>query len=396
MPIYGVTHKTDGTAILRRSVMTKIAIGLPPKDKNDHPKRLDHFIFQKKAQRGSGMSAEVVWEIDEEKTEHYGRNCREVEIILLDNNPDTVLRTEYAWWTATQKRCWGDGESATRRTQENPRGEEWHPCANDGCPDVEEEDRCRPSGDLYFLLADYPTLGTICKLHTSSYQSIRELYAALQDMRGVTGGRLMGLKVKLFVRPEKNAYLDRQGDRKSGTKHVLGLELAIDNVRQLPAPNAEASDAFEGVRQQLDGRVIEIDDPEGEQAPAVHAEFYPAADIKAAPSAADSGTVDGSTQEKRQEHPAEDAEKKKLTDRIEEAFADLRLTTAQRQGLLDQHRDDPQALMDRLTRAIERRKAEQAQPVNGAPSQAPSTTPKNGGARPATNGQRSRAETQRR
>ena len=85
MPIYGVTHKTDGTAILRRSVMTKIAIGLPPKDKNDHPKRLNHFIFQKKAQRGSGMSAEVVWEIDEEKTEHYGRSCREVEIILLDN-----------------------------------------------------------------------------------------------------------------------------------------------------------------------------------------------------------------------------------------------------------------------------------------------------------------------
>jgi hypothetical protein len=60
MPIYGVTHKTDGTAILRRSVMTKIAIGLPPKDKNDRPKHLDHFIFQKKAQRGSGMSAEVV------------------------------------------------------------------------------------------------------------------------------------------------------------------------------------------------------------------------------------------------------------------------------------------------------------------------------------------------
>jgi hypothetical protein len=391
MPIYGVTHKTDGTAILRRSVMTKIAIGLPPKDKNDHPKRLDHFIFQKKAQRGSGMSAEVVWEVDEEKTKHYGGNCREVEIILLDNNPDTVLRTEYAWWTASQKKCWGDGESATRRTPENPRGEEWHPCANDGCEDVEQDGRCRPSGDLYFLLADYPTLGTICKLHTSSYQSIRELYAALQDMRGVTGGRLMGLKVKLLVRPEKNAYVDHQGDRKSGTKHVLGLELAIDNVRQLPAPNAETSDAFEGVRQQLDGRVIEIDDPEEEQASAIQSEFYPASDIQAAPKA--NGDA---TSEKPKQELQEDTEKEKLLAQIEEAFADLRLTTARRQGLLDQHRDDPRGLLDRLTRELARRKAAQAQDENGAPNQTRPQTPKNSGGRPPANGQQSRPETSRR
>jgi Recombination directionality factor-like len=381
MPIYGLTHKNDGTAILRRSVTTKIAIGLPPKDKNDHPTRLDHFIFQKKGQRGSGMSAEVVWDIDEEKTAHYGKNCREAEIILLDNNPEAVFRTEYAWWTATQKRCWGDGEQAMRRTAQSPRGEEWGPCANEGCSDV-EEGRCHPSGDLYFLLADYPTLGTICKLHTSSYQSIRELHAALEDIRNVTGGRLMGLKLKLFVRPEKNAYLDREGNRKSGTKHVLGLELAIDNVRQLPAAAVEASDAFEGVRQQLEGRVIEVEDPEEERAPAVHAEFYPASHIKPA-----SATANGRPAEKDEAKLGD--KEKELRDRIEEAFADLRLTTAQRQGLLDQHRDDPQALLDRLTRAIEKRKAEQAQNGTGTDQQVAS---KNGSARSRVNGHPNRTQ----
>ena len=122
MPIIGLTHNSDGSAILRRSVTTKIAIGLPPKDKSDHPQSLDHFVFQRKGQRGSGISAEVLWEIDQEKTEHYGKGCREVEIILLDNAPDRVFRTEYAWWTATQKQCWGDGETATRRTPHDPRG----------------------------------------------------------------------------------------------------------------------------------------------------------------------------------------------------------------------------------------------------------------------------------
>lgn len=103
---------------------------------------------------------------------------------------------------------------------------------------------CHPSGDLYFLLTDYPTLGTVAKLHTSSYQSIRELHAALEDIRSATGGRLMGVRVKLFVRPEKNAYTDREGNRKSGTKHVLGRELVIDITRQLPSRTIEAANAF--------------------------------------------------------------------------------------------------------------------------------------------------------
>lgn len=377
MPIYGVTHTSDGEAILRRSVTTKIAIGLPPRDKNDHPTRLDHFIFQKKGQRGSGMSAEVIWEIDEEKTGHYGKNCREVGIILIDNNPDAIFRTEYAWWTATQKKCWGDGERAMRRTVQSPRGEEWGPCANDGCADV-EEGRCHPSGDLYFLLADYPTLGTICKLHTSSYQSIRELHAALSDIRSVTGGRLMGVKLKLFVRPEKNAYTDREGNRKSGTKHVLGLELAIDNVRQLPAT---AADAFEGVRQQLDGRVIEVEDPEEEQAPAVHAEFYPASSIKPAP---ETGNGNGAGKAEKEQAAA----KKELLDKIEEAFGDLRFTTAQRQGLLDQYREDLPALMAWLTNAIERRKAQGSLPEKETSGQSAPPTAHNSNSPGATNGQR--------
>jgi hypothetical protein len=190
------------------------------------------------------------------------------------------------------------------------------------------------------------------------------------------------LKLKLFVRPEKNAYIDRDGNRKSGTKHVLGLELAIDHVRQLPSP---AGDAFDHVRQQLEGRVIKVEDPEGEQAPAVHAEFYPASSIK--PSSA---TANGRPTEK-DEATLGDKEKE-LCDRIEEAFADLRLTTAQRQGLLDQHRDDPQALLDRLTRAIEKRKAEQAQNGTGTDQQVVSQVSKNGSARSPVNGQQRRTQ----
>lgn len=389
MPIIGLTHNSDGSAMLRRSVTTKIAIGLPPKDKSDHPQRLDHFIFQRKGQRGSGISAEVLWEIDQEKTEHYGKGCREVEIILLDNAPDRVFRTEYAWWTATQKQCWGDGETATRRTPHDPRGENWEPCANDDCLDLLEE-RCRPSGDLYFLLADYPTLGTICKLHTSSYQSIREIYAALEDIRNHTNGRLTGLRVKLFVRPEKNAYKDNQGNRKSGTKHVLGLELAANHVKQLANQALATSEASEVVDGQLAGHEIEIDDPEEEQASALKAEFYPAADIKPAPSPSASS---GDSNEKQDEGQRALFA---LKDRIESAFSELRLNTAQRVGLLDQYQNNLPALLERLTRAIEKRNTTLTGPTDASFSAVLPKTSPNGRSHAGGNAVAARTERSRR
>jgi hypothetical protein len=282
--------------MLRRSVTTKIAIGLPPKDKSDHPQRLDHFIFQRKGQRGSGMSAEVLWEIDQEKTEHYGRGCREVEIILLDNVPDRVFRTEYAWWTATQKECWGDGETATRRTPHNPRGENWEPCANDDCLDLLEE-RCRPSGDLYFL---------------------------------------------------------------------------------------------EAVGRQLAGHEIEIDDPEEEQASALKVEFYPAAEIKPAPSPAASSKSSKDNQDQGQRTLLA------LKERIESAFFELKLNTAQRVGLLDQYQNDLPALLERLTRAIEKRDTTQTGPTDASSSAAPAKANPNGRSHAGENAVVARTEHSRR
>lgn len=370
MPIVGLTHKSDGTALLRRSVTTKLAIGLPPVDASDHPQQLDHFIFQRKSQRGSGMSAEVIWEIDQDKTDHFGKTCREVGIILLDDDPDVVFRTEYAWWTKTQKLCWGDGETATRRTPGSPRGERWDPCANEGCLDLEEE-HCRPSGDLYFLLADYPTLGTICKLHTSSYQSIREIYAALETIRNVTGGRLKGLRIRLFVRAEKNTYTDKKrNSRMSGTKHVLGLELITSEVKQLQGQTIEAVDAFRTVKQQLADEIVRIDDPESEQAAALSAEFYPASQIK--PASRDNHAKTERSNAHEEVIPSE------LQNRIEDAFGKLNLTTARRLALFDQHKGDPGGLLDRLTRELNRRATENQSSSDRPPSEQPTPASRNG------------------
>jgi hypothetical protein len=276
MAIVGLTHDKAGNVQLRRTVTVKVAIGLAPgmAGENKAPVKLDHFVLLKKSQHGQGRDARMEWLPDEEKMKKYGGKPRELWIVLLDDDPDVVFRTEYAWWVKTGKCCWGNGETATRRTEKNPQGEAWTPCANQGCPDIDSATkRCKPSGDLYFMLADYPALGTICRLHTSSYQSIREIRSALEDLRTVTGGRLLGLKVKLFVRPERNVF-DGPNGKQTGTKFVLGLQLAAEDLPKLMGSVAETAMMFQGVRKLLGGRSVEIEDDD-ERAEEIAEEFNP-------------------------------------------------------------------------------------------------------------------------
>jgi len=119
--IIGVTHDQDGRVVQRLSVSTKVSIGLPPNGDCNHPTKLDHFVFLRKKKSAN----RVEWEADPELTRHYGEQCRELHIMLIDDDIENVFPSSYAWWTATERKCWGDGVTATRRTAEKPGGQPW-------------------------------------------------------------------------------------------------------------------------------------------------------------------------------------------------------------------------------------------------------------------------------
>ena len=195
--IIGVTHDNDGRVVQRLCVSTKVSIGLPPNGDRNHPTKLDHFVFLHKKKTAN----RVEWEIDPELTKHYGEQCRGLHIMLIDDDIENVFPTSYAWWTATERKCWGDGTSAIRRTPEKPSGQPWKPCGN-GYSEL-DAGQCKPGGDLRFVLADFPRLGSVCRIHTCSYRSIRQIHSALQEIQTFTGGRLAGITAKLTVRPEE-------------------------------------------------------------------------------------------------------------------------------------------------------------------------------------------------
>lgn len=288
--IIGVTHDSGGRVIQRLSVSTKIAIGLPPNGDRNYPTKLDHFVFLRKKRTTKG----VEWEPDPELTEHYGEDCREIRIVLIDDDLENVFATSYAWWTAVERRCWGDGTSATRRTPENPGGQPWTPCGS-GCPEL-ASGLCKPIGDLRFVLADFPRLGSVCRIHTSSYRSIRQIYSALQEIQSFTWDRLAGLTAKLVVRPEETAYFDAKENRKKFTTiWALNLEVDGTGMQKLVSNLTENARVFAETRKLLgSGRVIEVVEDEEEQAPELTAEFYPPAPGTPAPGEPPASGANGS------------------------------------------------------------------------------------------------------
>jgi hypothetical protein len=270
--VIGVTHDQDGRVVQRLSVSTKVSIGLPPNGDRNHPTKLDHFVFLRKKKSAN----RVEWEADPELTRHYGEQCRELHIMLIDDDIENVFPSSYAWWTATERKCWGDGITATRRTAEKPSGQPWTQCGS-GCPEL-SSGQCKPGGDLRFVLADFPRLGSVCRIHTCSYRSIRQIHSALQEIQTFTGGRLAGITAKLTVRPEEATYFDRKEKRrKTSSIWALSLEVEGDDMRKLIANLTENARLFAETRKLLGsgGKVLEVVEDEQEQAPEVAAEFYP-------------------------------------------------------------------------------------------------------------------------
>ena len=315
MGILGLTHDENGTALEKLPVTIKVAIGEGPEpgNGNSHPRRLDHFVFKRKTLRGQ----DVVWQPAPDISKAHGEKPTELGIIFLNDDPREVFRTEYALWAPSGCRCRGElvqltnggglryEMQATRRTQKHPEGEEWpgnykyvdgpkkgqpvEPCG-DGCPDLEQGD-CKPSGDLYFILEKFPTFGAICRLHTSSYRSIRNLSNGLMQIRRLNGGSLSGIKAILKASPEKVSYSDRDGTRHTSVAHILSLEIGGTDLRTLVATMTEPARLLSEGRPTIElsrGVQYVVHESDGDRAKEIAGEFYPNSESVAQESAAPS------------------------------------------------------------------------------------------------------------
>lgn len=392
LAILGLTHDDTGTALQRLPIAIKVSIGLAPDlaKGRKHPQRLDHFQFLSKA----GSDKDFAWEPDASvtkvMTESYGDNPRNIDIILLDDSLDNVFRTNYAWWTTAECKCKGDlvqidgifKMQGFRRTEKHPEGEVWpgkykyttgekkgqpvEECG-DGCPDL-EEGKCKPSGDLYFILAKYPMLGAICRIHTTSYRSIRNISNALQQIQNLTGGRLNGMRVMLNVGPEKISYEDDKGKHTS-TGHILNVRIDASSINTLIENMTETAKLFQNTRKILGNRRIQIVDDEENPARAreIAGEFYPGDEPRALPAPVETQNV----------------EERDLEAKARAICEKAGFTKAKTEGMLGQYQGKLEELIAKVEPLVPQTTTEASAPAASEPTKIAEEKPKAAAAPPA-------------
>ena len=249
------------------------------------------------------------------------RDPREIGIVLLDDDPENCVpyelrhggRTRSASAAANSSRSARmalsnmpcrpirqtaeapGGRTLARRLQVQPRRRRRASRPNRAAMDVRilKRGAARPQGDLHFILEKFPTFGAVCRLHTTSYRSIRNISNALQQIRSITGGRLGGIRVTLTVAPEKIAYAGEDGKKHSSTAYILGINLAAETVPKLLEKMTEFAKMFQDTRKLLGGHRVEVIEDEDERAPEIASEFYPAEETRALPEAAPESKVAG-------------------------------------------------------------------------------------------------------
>ncbi|HUZ94354.1 MAG TPA: hypothetical protein VMU57_05515 [Edaphobacter sp.] len=302
MGILGLTHDEKGVALEKLPVAIKVAIGEgpDPDDVNSNPRALFHFVFKRKVMCGRS----VYWQSAPDIAELFGEKPTQLGVIFLHDDPREVFPSEYALWTRKGRFCHGElvqivndtgahyKMQAIRRTREHPEGEPWpgerkyldglqkgqpvEGCGV-GCPEL-ESGNCGPSGDLYFILEQFPSLGAICRLHTGGKTSVPNLSNAVAQLHRWNGGRLKGIKATLKVTPELRWHPGKDRGWETAVVPILSLEIGGTTLQSLitdmtgPARRLqEAQAAFTG--EQCGPYVVR--ETEEERAPEIVDEFYP-------------------------------------------------------------------------------------------------------------------------
>jgi len=224
-------------------------------------------------------------------------------VALPFDDPDQNLVTSLATYDRNGCRCRGDADKAEYI---DPQTGEVHPIS---CPcnlfmsklgdhdDVTTRQphqfaeqgmaaggkyKCKANGNLRLMIAAARTLGGIHQFRTTSMNSIRQLFAAMDQVREITGGALAGvplvfeMKTK-YVQPEPNkpnqkvytvtlthkASINeflRDVAQLTSDREAMRQQIASKEILSLPEPGRETAIEQIGVAQEFYATDVEPDD----------------------------------------------------------------------------------------------------------------------------------------
>jgi hypothetical protein len=174
------------------------------------PVKFDHFeiVSLMRDEKGDFIKDPVMKEL--------GEAPKELDCILLFNDPTLNFITRYNQYQGGKCLCQGDG--ATAKQIDGAQVE----CNPDTCPQFTQK-KCKPNGILSVILTKSPRLGGVYKFRTTSFNSIRSILSSMFFLSNLTGGVLAMIPLKLTVSPMQ---VQPKDSMKPQTIYVVNIEFA--------------------------------------------------------------------------------------------------------------------------------------------------------------------------
>jgi hypothetical protein len=203
-----------------------------------YPEKLPYFTFLHVAANGD-------FEPDWDAIEAHGPIPTEIDVIFIHEEP---FAASYQFWTATERKCEGDGKVALRSLSlaitdaekalaaaAERQGEKQFPvslCWLAGCqyskPSGDRPAQCRPMGRLLFQLLISPRLGGTAVFNTAGYRSISQIFSSIEILKSTTRGFVTGIPLKMVLSPYRIAHAG-----KLVTQYAVRLEFRAKSALEL-------------------------------------------------------------------------------------------------------------------------------------------------------------------
>lgn len=229
---------SESVSIIRPVVGLMLSIGLPPESEGNpgnYPKKLDHFRPKPGALMQYLPAAEAFFEA-------YGPEPRSVDVLFVSDEIDLVFDVRPKAFGTSGLKALGARNLAGLEPEEFQHalysfGETVDVFPDDDGEIVQYElkgpsdptvasGKTKMYGVLRFSIPDVTGLMTLAEISTTSRRSMKNLYAGIQLARSITGGHLVGIPLRLAVRPTKGKYLDPKTKTKKSTTFY---ELVLDS-----------------------------------------------------------------------------------------------------------------------------------------------------------------------
>lgn len=153
------------------------------------PEKYDHFVItgMAKDENDDFIPDPVIMGI-------LGEKPTVIPVRLPYDDPSLNFPTSYARYETAACQCRGDGELAVTAEGETIE------CNPETCP--HHGKTCKATGVLSVMLDDAPTVGGVYKFRTVGWNSINNLTASMEFIRGLTNGILAGIPLYLTLTPK--------------------------------------------------------------------------------------------------------------------------------------------------------------------------------------------------